>query len=383
MTMSSRIIPVLCAAVAFVLFHGSQCPSATAQESLNGLLEPILAQHETPALAAAVIHKGQTVAVGAVGLRKVRSDHHVTVDDRFHLGSCTKSMTATLCGMLVEQGKLRWDATIGETFADISGRIDPAFREVTLEQLLCHRSGLPEDRRPDFVVFPQLVALQGEMLSMRREMVAIAMGRPPAHPVGGEFAYSNIGFAIAGTMCEAATGERYETLMRRMIFEPLDMKTAGFGPPGGTTVDEPRGHTSLFGWLRPIPPGPGSDNVPLIAPAGTVHCSLPDWAKYVALHLDVERDHPGLLTKKTLAKLHSDPFDQNYGFGWGISRPKWSNREVVSHGGSNSLWIAKITLAPHEGLGILTATNLATAESAKACQEAEEAIRGKYLSQEE
>ncbi|MCH2401187.1 MAG: serine hydrolase, partial [Pirellulales bacterium] len=106
-------------------------------------LTRIRQQHSVPAIAAAVVTRQGKVTVGAVGLRKRGTTIPVTLHDHWHLGSETKAMTATLIARLVEQQRLRWDSTTAEVFPDTSAKFHPAMREVTLLQLLCHRSGLP------------------------------------------------------------------------------------------------------------------------------------------------------------------------------------------------------------------------------------------------
>ena len=98
------------AAVAATLPQGFAAASLDVV-SLDAMLRPHLAQHNLPALAAAAVVDGQIVAAGAVGTRRAGNDVPVTLDDRFHIGSCTKAMTALLAGILVEAGKLRWDST--------------------------------------------------------------------------------------------------------------------------------------------------------------------------------------------------------------------------------------------------------------------------------
>lgn len=117
---------------------------------LDAELEKVRAKHGLPALAAAVVKDGAIIAAGAVGVRAHGTDVKVTIEDRFHLGSDTKAMTATLAAMLVEEGKLRWDSTIGEVLGgDVPG-INPKLGAVTLEQLLSHSSGIPSDT-PDIL----------------------------------------------------------------------------------------------------------------------------------------------------------------------------------------------------------------------------------------
>ena len=108
-------------------------------------LEKIRTQYGLPAIAAAVVKDGTIIASGVAGVRVDGTSIAATIDDRFHLGSDTKAMTATLAAMLVEEGKLKWTSTIGEVLgADVPG-INPKLAAVTLEQLLSHTSGIPSD----------------------------------------------------------------------------------------------------------------------------------------------------------------------------------------------------------------------------------------------
>src|SRR5262249_25389386 len=93
---------------------------ASAQRSLDAMLRPYLARYELPALAAAVVVDGKVIAVGGVGTRKAGVKIAVTVDDRFHLGSDTKAMTALLAGMFVDAGALRWNSTIADVFPELA-----------------------------------------------------------------------------------------------------------------------------------------------------------------------------------------------------------------------------------------------------------------------
>ena len=138
-------------------------------KSLRPVLEPIRKKYKLPAIAAAVILNGRTVAWGATGLRKVNSDVEVTDNDKFHLGSCTKTMTATLIGMLVERGKLRWDITLAEAFPNMVEDMHPDYRNVTLKHLLAHRAGLPPSKQtwPKGKSFMDMHNLPGSPMQQR------------------------------------------------------------------------------------------------------------------------------------------------------------------------------------------------------------------------
>lgn len=162
----------------------TQAESAVSVSRLDKQLKRIIRKHKVPALAAAVIRYGKVTAVGVAGVRKARSKIPVTIDDQFHIGSCTKSMTATLCGILVDQRKLRWDMTLAEAMPTVAKEISPGFRDATLEQLLCHRSGLPDDHMPDFSTWPKILALTGDLQKQREEFIRISLGGEPAAQPG-------------------------------------------------------------------------------------------------------------------------------------------------------------------------------------------------------
>src|ERR1035438_4788196 len=107
------------------------------------LLEGIRAKYKLPSLAVAVVFDGKIVATNAVGVRKAGGSQKVTADDEYHLGSITKSMTATVAAMLVEQGKISWTTTVGELFPELREQINPKYRGATLEQFLSQRGGAP------------------------------------------------------------------------------------------------------------------------------------------------------------------------------------------------------------------------------------------------
>src|SRR5579871_4995865 len=270
------------------------------------MIEQIRTKHDLPALAVAVILDGKTAVTAAVGYRKYGDPTPVTVDDRFHLGSDTKSMTATLCAMLVEQGKLRWDSTLAEAFPECVAAMAPELKMVTLEMLLCHRSGLSSRSWPASKTFLQMHQLPGDPRQQRALYANMMLAEKPEAPPGSKFIYSNANFALAGIMAERAANVAWEELITQRLFRPRGMTTTGFGAMGTPgKLDQPWQHRMDNGVRVSIGPGPFSDNPEVIGPAGTVHCSIGDWAKYIELHLNGEQGGARLLTPATLQRLHT------------------------------------------------------------------------------
>lgn len=336
-------------------------------------LEKIRKQHNLPALAVVVVKDGKVCDRAAVGIRKQGDPTAVTVHDRFHIGSCTKSMTATLAAMFIEEGKLRWESTIAEVFPELKGKMDKQYEGVTVEQLLTHRGGVPG--RPPAAAWKRAWEEQGSSQEQRREFIQAVLREPPRAAPGTKMIYSNQGYAIVGAMLEKLAGRSWETLIKERLFKPLGMTSAGFGPPGTRgRVDEPWGHTRKLGKAVPEQ----SDNPPAIAPAGRVHCSLDDLARYAIVHLEGERKG-GLLKPETFRKLHTAPASGDYACGWAVVERDWAGGKALTHAGSNTMWYLVMWLAPEKNFAVIAATNIAGSDAEKGCDETAAAMIGKWL----
>lgn len=338
-------------------------------EPTSQMLEAIRVKHNFPALAAAVVVDGKIVATNAVGFRKHGGKETVTADDKFHIGSVTKSMTATVAAMLVEQEKISWTTTIGDSFSDLGDRLHSDYRDVTLEQLLAHRGGAPGNAPGD--LWRKAWNASGTPAEQRLEFVHGLLTRKPANKPGTQYAYSNQGYAIAGVMLEKATGSTWEELMRTMLFKPLGMNSAGFGAPAALgELDQPWGHTKgLLAGMDPVPPGPRADNPPAIGPAGTVHCSLGDLAKYVAFHLSGEQGASELLNAESFKKLHTSAGD-DYALGWVVLEREWAGGRTLMHNGSNTMFYVVVWMAPELNSAVIVATNVGVDGGFAGCDEA-------------
>jgi D-alanyl-D-alanine carboxypeptidase len=377
-----RTIARWCVVVA-VLAVGARvfAQDASAPRPLRELLEPIRARYGLPALGAAVITTEGIEALGACGTRRAGRQEPVTVEDRWHLGSCTKAMTATLVARLVERGRLRWTTTLGEALPDLKESMDPGWRGVTLEQLLTNRGGAPAGLDRDGL-WGRLWRHVGTPTAARRAMAEGVLKYPPEYEPGSKMLYSNTNFALAGHVAETVTGVAWEDLMRREVFGPLGITSAGFGAPGtaGSDADQPRGHDRNG---KPVEPGPGADNPAAIGPAGIVYMSLPDWGRFIAAHLRGASGEPvtdaegkPYLAPESWTKLHTPPAD-GYAMGWGVAARPWAKGQgpvargrVLTHSGSNTMWFCVTWLAPEKGFAVLVTTNTAAGDAAKATDEA-------------
>lgn len=307
--------------------------TAQAQTSLNARLTPYLSQYNLPAMAAAVVKGGRIIAVGAVGTRKAGLNIPVTLQDRFHLGSDTKAMTALLAAMLVEKGKLRWNTTIREVFPELDEKMDPALGGVTLEQLLSHTSGIPTDNEEVFKLYSEAMSQEGNLDEMRYWLVQQWSKRPLDSPPGTKFAYSNTGYIFVGAMIERIGGKTWDEMITERIFGPLKLQTAGLGPQASLgKIDAPLGHALIKGKAKAFLAGPNGDGPAIVGPAGIAHMSILDFARWAGWNAGEGKRKPALVKPETLRKLHTPVISTPEGR---MPHPALHRAENMPWGGEN------------------------------------------------
>jgi CubicO group peptidase (beta-lactamase class C family) len=369
--------------------------------NVDAILQSILGRgNERFGMVAAVLRGERIIAQGVAGVRKRGTAERITLNDRFHLGSCTKAMTATLVAMFVEEGKLNWTTTLGELFADTVKPMHPAWEKVTLRQVLAHRASLRNE--PDGLaaqVFKEWVvelvrpprAPLGTLPQQRLEIARQALSRPPGFPPDTKYWYSNVGYILAGAVLEQLTGRTWEELMRERLFQPLGISTGGFGAPGSADKTEQAwGHSQVLG--KPLDPRSPAAELPLFyGPAGLAHMTITDWAKFIALHLRGDPANPhcqaALLKLDTFAEMHAvapaTPYSKGWAIrgvnflatgdaapavtycaGWLISTASWARGTLPGdtgrrlwHAGSNGRWNCGVVIAPEIDFAVLVACN--------------------------
>lgn len=273
-------------------------------------------------------------------------------------------MTATLAAMLVQRGAIRWDSTVAEVFPNLAGSMNPAWRTVTLEWLCSNRGGAPGTINAS--LWDQLWNFGGTPREARRFLLERITAAAPASAPGTRYEYSNACFAIAGHMLETLLNRDWEDLMRDQLFGPLGMASAGFGVPATPRhIDQPWGHQWSDNRAVPIEPGPNGDNPPAIGPAGTVHCTLTDLARYVMFHLAGHRTDTPWLSRDAFLKLHTAVSNNaDYAYGWIVVARPWAQGDALTHVGSNTQWYSVIWLAPNRQFGVIALCNLASSSGA-------------------
>jgi len=331
-------------------------PEPTLEETLRSYRSA----NGLPAIAAAIIRSDSIEEVATVGVRRLGTSDSVTLSDRFHIGSDTKAMVATVAGMLVEEGALDWFDRPVEIFADLADTIHPDLHSITLRDLLTHRAGLqPFNTGAEWNSVP---AFPGTPVEQRRAFVAWFLSQPPWGTIG-EYAYSNAGYSIAAAMLEEITGQSWDALLQERIFTPLGMTTAGFGWPALHDPNQPWGHWVVGGSLQPHPPDDEYQLGEFVKPAGDVHVSIEDFARFVQMHLRGYRGRDGLLESATIRYLH-EPVG-TYALGWGVY--PLNSHMVSSHNGSAGTFYAIMAFSHSRDFGVVIATNAGGTTAANVC----------------
>lgn len=392
----SLYVSVLWLAVFLVSFAYLICPfpvtatgssSAMAEEAappmpvvaLSDALESIRSQFQLPALGGAIVGLEGVIESDAVGLRKVDGSEKVTVNDLWHLGSCTKAMTATMIATLVDEGKLAWETKLVDIFDVAKEAKDSRFAEIELKHLLNHESGLPANGSW------WLLGTNETTTEQRRELLRRMTKQSLLHEPGEKFLYSNVGFALAGLMAEEVTGESWENLMFDRIFKPLRMDNVGFGIPGTLgEVDQPWGHTTTLFGLGPLRPVQ-LDNAPSLGPAGTVHASLESWAKFIALHL---REQTNKVNESAWSELRKPRGSNDYAYGWFVVERKWAGDDTLPgkafmHNGSNTVNYCVCWLAPQRDFAVAVVVNSGQKNSAEAADKAASMLIQRHLKKQQ
>jgi len=352
---------------------------AVGDGKLESIVESMRDLEDLPALAVMVVKQNVIAEWTAVGQRSVGSTELVSTSDKWHIGSLTKAMTGTLIAMYVEQSLLDWDTRPLDVWPELAQSIRPEFVDITMAQLLSHTAGLT----PQVFSVPSMNAIfdsaPGTATEKRRLWSEILLGLPPEGPVGA-YLYTNGGYIIAGAMLETLTGDTWENMIQMNLFGPLGMVDTGFGAPGTRgQIEQPRGHRVVSGVFRAVEPGPGSDNVVALGPAGTVHTTMADYAKFMDLHINGARGIDGLVTAQSFEFLHGPPVGSAYAIGWFFRNAPNDGGRALAHTGSNRLWIAQVRLLPDIETGIYLVVNAWSPNAQQAMNRLEQQIKERVL----
>ncbi len=330
----------------------------------EGIAEPswlreILERHRTvyslPALALSVVLDDRVAAASVVGVRRAGDKMPAQRGDRFHVASIAKTMTATMIARFVDQGLISWDDRIEQMFPLLAPDARPAYRGVTLRQLLTHTGGMPyQPRTPE-----SETDKHGSTARLKRQgYVMAALKDPPAVKPATKLIYGG-GHILAAHYVEQITGSPYEDLMRDQVFLPLAMTTARFGPPATPgKLDGLWEHSREKGITQAMKPARAAF-VQARAPAGRNLCmSITDLGRFAAEHLRGAHRESAFLRPGTFSYLQTPLHGKRVAPGWFTGYPRWARGRVLHHSGSTGVNHALCHIVPEERFAVCVATNI-------------------------
>jgi CubicO group peptidase (beta-lactamase class C family) len=344
-------------------------PAAVLPPGFDALVARAMKTFEVPGMGIAVVKDGRIVLAKGYGVRKLGEPAPVDAQTLFGIASNTKAFTATALALLVEEGKIAWDAPVTRYLPWFQMWDPYVTREMTVRDLLVHRSGLGLGAG-DLLIFPETIYSRRQILERLRFV-------KPATSFRGAYAYDNILYLAAGEVIAAVSGRTWEDFIGERILKKVGM--AGSRPRhsadvAGMNLAIP--HAPLETGIVPVPPDE-NDNM---NPAGGILSNADDIAKWMLVHLNegkladgtrmfaakTERELTSLVTPITIADPPAElaALRMNFrGYALGFSVNDYRGRKVVSHTGGLTGYVSRLVMIPELELGIAVLTNQESGEA--------------------
>jgi CubicO group peptidase (beta-lactamase class C family) len=331
--------------------------------SFDAYVDSVMQGFEVPGVAVAIVKDGQVVLAKGYGVRTLGEPARVDAQTLFGIASNTKAFTATALGILVEEGKLQWNAPVIDYLPWFRLSDPYVTSQMTIRDLLVHRSGLGLGAG-DLLWWPPSTYDRGEIARRLRYL-------PLATSFRSAYAYDNVLYLIAGEVIEVVSGRSWEDFVTERILRPVGMTGSNvLHSAAGVDGNVAATHASVDGVVRPIAPFL-SDNT---NPAGGINSNAEDMARWMIVHLDSGRLDGGerLFTPRTTRELWSivtpmpigrvppslAPTQASFlGYALGFQVNDYRGRKLVSHRGGLPGYVSKVAMIPELRLGVAVLTN--------------------------
>ncbi|MBN1339022.1 MAG: serine hydrolase [Bacteroidales bacterium] len=334
----------------FLLSLAGNTQTSKDYEALDGKISEAVELFKIPGAAVGIVKNGSVVFASGYGLTDATATEVVDARTSFGIASCSKAFTAAAIAILVDEGMLAWDDKVIDYLPDFL-LFDPYItRELTVRDLLCHRSG--------YQTFDGDLLWYGTSYS-RKEVLQRFRHRENPYSMRARFGYSNIMFIAAGEVIEAVTGKTWDEFLEERIFIPLEFENTttsnkGFSP--GMNVALPHHEGKPMDFIR-------YDNA---GPAASINSSVNDLLKWIQLMLGKGAFHDKkIFSAAQYYTLTSMQMPLNggrgetknathffgYGLGWFLSDD--AGRKVIEHGGGLPGFHSKVVFVPEDSLGFV------------------------------
>ncbi len=341
---------------------GAQAPTPPREPypGLDAYVDAALRTWQVPGLALAVVRHDSVIYARGYGVRELGKPAPVDARTVFAIGSSSKAFTAAAVAMVVDEKKVDLDAPAA-AYLPTFQLYDPyASRELTVRDLLTHRSGLA----------------RGELVWYgagydRDEILRHVRFLQPTTSFRSQFGYNNMMYVAAGQVVAHVANTTWDDFVARRIFTPLGMTSSSTSVRAVAGLpDLATPHALVDDTLRAIRAWRNIDNA---GPAGSINSTALDMAQWVRLQLG-HGVYAGrrLVSDRLMDEMHTPqiaiPLDtaarrinpsthfSNYGMGWFLE--DYRGREVWHHGGNVDGFTALVAMLPEEQLGLVILTNM-------------------------
>lgn len=278
--------------------------------------DSILTNYHIPEISYAVINANNTIEIAALGKHAIHLKDTATLNDRFHIGSNTKAMTAFVIAKYIELGKLKWTTKFFDLFPEWKEKSKADYADITLQDLLSHKAGIQPFQGnagfngEDEIKIPKF---KGTKQEKRREFAKFALTQTPVKlDEQNPFVYSNAGYTLATLMLEKVTKKSWEQLVDKVFNKDLKLDVQ-FSWPNNQKVKDTWGHSSENDTLTPIP-STTENRLELTEPAGDLNIKLNNYIQFIQLHLQGLQGKSNYLKTETYNFIHKAI--ANYSMGW-------------------------------------------------------------------
>jgi len=322
----------------------------------------VLQTFKVPGASVAIVKDGRVVIARGYGVRKLGLPAPVTSRTRFGIASNTKLFTATALGILVDEGKIEWDTPVVRYLPDFA-MYDPwVTREITVRDLLVHRSGLGLGAG-DLLWWPASTYDRKEIVHRLRYI-------KPATSFRSAYAYDNVLYQVAGELIEAVSGQTWEQFMSSRVLAKVGMTESNVSHADMSGPDVAATHAEVDGTVRPIAPFTGEST----NPAGGINSTAEDMAKWMIVQLDSgrlgdgSRLYPAATTRQlwrivTPLVASTPPAELAWtsanfrGYALGVNVTEYQGRKMLTHTGGLPGYVSQVTMIPELRLGVAVLTN--------------------------
>jgi CubicO group peptidase (beta-lactamase class C family) len=316
--------------------------------------DSIREKYKIPELAYAVISSDKTIELEVLGFHKVNSNSKAQTNDKFRIGSNTKTITSYVAAVLVKQGKINYDTKFFDLYPELKGKSNSAYYDLTLQDLLTFRAKLISWTYTNET--PTEKEIKSDEKKQRYEFVSWALKQSPDTATKITY-WSNPSYVAAGLMLEKVTGKDYKTLVYE-LGKDLNIEF-GFGQPNNIDKNQPWGHDAD---LEPEEP---SQNYKLnwLSSAGNINVSLPDYAKFIQMQLQGLLGKSKLFTAEEFSYMHYGL--PKFSFGWQVYIDVQTNLKYSYHKGNPGTFLSQVFICKDTDRAYIFFVNVQSDEAEK------------------